>query len=470
MIRKIFQSRDVNAEEERRVLPGAGLPFHISLFILIPFIFVGIVLLAFLVAGHGDVVMPRGYWLWGTVAVLLLAAFSGVAIIATILNPLRKFVENLKQSPAFPREALEGREDLLKRTDIGRFDAVLEEVTNLISKVDARERFPGVYGQSRAIRTVLSQVIKVGPTNTTVLILGESGVGKEVIAEAIHRESTRRGKPFIKLNCVAIPGGLLESELFGHEKGSFTGAVGQKKGKFELAHGGTLFLDEIGDMPLETQAKLLRVLQERTFERVGGNETISVDVRFIAASNKNLERMAAEGLFRDDLFYRLNVFSILIPPLRDRIEDIPVLAGHMLKESPGEPHLSPGAMRELMNYTWPGNVRELKNVLERAAVMADDGYILSTGLERRRTARETGAPPVSQTVAESLDTTRVPEEGFELDRCLADYEKKLIVTALTETGGVQSQAARILGINQRSLWHRIKKFGIDPKKIKDGRP
>lgn len=441
------------------------LPFHVSLFVLVPFIFAGLALISFLVAWQAT----EGFWLWGALTVILFAALSGVAVTATLLRPLRNFVESLKQSPAFSMQSLEERSGFQGRSDIGRFDAVLAEVTNLISKVDARERFPRIFGQSRAIRTVLSQVIKVGPTNTTVLILGESGVGKELIAEAIYRESARRDKPFIKLNCVAIPQGLLESELFGHERGSFTGAVGRKKGKFELAHEGTLFLDEIGDMPLETQAKLLRVLQERQFERVGGNETISVDVRFIAASNKNLQRMAGEGLFREDLFFRLNVFSIYVPPLRERIEDIPVLADRMLEESHGTSQLAPEAMRELMTHDWPGNVRELKNVLERAAVMADDGTIVSTGLERRGPAREPAAPSASQTAVAALDRAEVPEEGFDLDQCLADYEKKLILAALTETGGVQSQAARILGVNQRSLWHRIKKYGIDPKKVKDQR-
>jgi transcriptional regulator with GAF, ATPase, and Fis domain len=459
----IFKNGTTRKEHDRQFSPGGFLPFHVSLFILVPFIFAGLALMAFLVAGQ----VTGGYWIWGGFAVILFAALAGVAVTVALLRPLRKFLEDLRQFPVFPREAIEGRSNLLKRTDLSRFEAVFDEVTNLISKVDARERFPGVSGQSTAIRTILSQVIKVAPTNTTVLILGESGVGKEVIAEAIYRESERRDRPFIKLNCVAIPQGLLESELFGHEKGAFTGAVARKKGKFELAHEGTLFLDEIGDMPLETQAKLLRVLQERSFERVGGNETISVDVRFIAASNKNLQLMAEEGLFRDDLFYRLNVFSIYIPPLRDRIEDIPVLAARMLEELPGPPHVSSGAMRELMTYDWPGNVRELKNVLERAAVMADDGHITSTGLERRGTVREPAVPPRSQRVTESFGTADVLEEDFHLDQCLADYEKKLILAALTEAGGVQSQAARILGINQRSLWHRIKKYGIDPKQIKE---
>jgi len=306
-------------------------------------------------------------------------------------------------------------------------------------------------------------------------LLGESGVGKELFAEAIYQESNRQGKPFVKLNCVAIAAGLLESELFGHEKGSFTGATAKKTGKFELANEGTLFLDEIGDIQLETQAKLLRVLQEREFQRVGGNETIRVNVRFIAASNKNLHQMVKEGTFREDLFYRLNVFPIYIPPLRDRVEDIPLIARHILDRMPEKKELSPEAMRELMTWSWPGNIRELKNVLERASVMADQGRISSVGLVYRKNMTDEQQQTVSDAVhlgeeaeSETVSTEAMKiSEGFNLDEHIAACEKEIILRVLKQAGGVQARAAKMLGINQRSLWHRIKKYEIDVSSIKN---
>lgn len=453
---------------------GNTIPVHInSLFVLIPFIITGFALLAFLVAYHGSSVLSERFLFWGGVAVVLFAASSGIAITVVILNPIRKFINTVHRSPTFSKEMSDSESSVARRRDLSRFDFVFEEVANIISKVDARKRFPHIVGQSRSMRNVLSQVIKVGPTDTTVLILGESGVGKELIATSIHEESSRREKPFIKLNCVAIPTGLLESELFGHERGAFTGAAGRKIGKFEMANEGTLFLDEIGDMPLETQAKLLRVLQEREFERVGGNQTISVDVRFIAASNKNLQGMVEEGTFREDLFYRLNVFSIYMPPLRERLEDIPPLTRHILKMTPGEPELSPEAMRELMNHGWPGNVRELINILTRASVMAEDGQISTTGLAKngRSLLKPTSGARDSkaeQAQAPLLNEDNLPavqesflDEDFKLDERLAALEQDIIIKALKKTGGVQSKAAELLGIKQRSLWHRVKKYDIN---------
>lgn len=456
----------MNQNPEGRVKRGlaklrdsvARLPVHVSLFVLIPFIISGFALLAFIIAYQGRGAVNAPFLVWGGGAVILFAALSGIIITRAILVPVKRFIETVRNSPAFPREKAMGSSEALRRGDFAHFDLVIQEVTNLISKVDARERFPEIIGQSDAVRAVLSQVVKVAPTDATVLILGESGVGKELIADAIYRESRRREKPFIKLNCVAIPSGLLESELFGHEKGAFTGAQGRKIGKFELAQGGSIFLDEIGDMPLETQAKLLRVLQERQFERVGGNRTIEVDVRFIAASNKNLQRMVADGEFREDLFYRLDVFTIYTPPLRDRIEDIPLIARHLLEESPGTPELSAEAMRELMTWHWPGNVRELKNILERAVVMAEGGSVTSLGLTRK------SMPPIPP---ENHFSGMMEGGAFSLDQHLADQEKEIIVNALTKTGGIQSQAAPLLGISQRSLWHRIKKYNIDIRVIKD---
>lgn len=458
---------------------GNTIPAHISsLFVLIPFIITGFALLAFLVAYHGSAVLSERFLFWGGFAVVIFAASSGIAITVIILNPIRKFITTVHRSPTFAREMTHSQSDESRKRDFNRFNYVFEEMTSIISKVDARERFPHIVGQSRVMRNVLSQVIKVGPTDATVLILGESGVGKELIATALHEESRRLDKPFIKLNCVAIPTGLLESELFGHEKGSFTGAAGRKIGKFEMAHEGTLFLDEIGDMPLETQAKLLRVLQEREFERVGGNETISVDVRFIAASNKNLKHMVKEGTFRDDLFYRLNVFTIYMPPLRERLDDIPPLSRHILTMTPGEPDLSAEAMRELMNYDWPGNVRELINVLTRASVMAEDGWITKIGLARDGRSSSSSIPIPGghmnpQTQEPMIDEETLPagqepflDDEFNLDERLAALEQEIIIQALKKTGGVQSKAADLLGIKQRSLWHRVKKYDIDVEDTK----
>ena len=464
------------ASNIKKLSTGRSSPFRVSLFVLIPFIFTGFAVLAFLVAYYAGRASTMQLFLLGG-AVIAFTAFSAVVVTFAVLSPVQKFVDEVESSPSFPKPPVQPETETKTRAhdEIGHFDHVFREVANLISKVDARDRFPGIVGQSRAIRSCLSQVIKVAQTDNTVLLLGESGVGKELFAEAIYQESNRRGKPFVKLNCVAIAAGLLESELFGHEKGSFTGASAKKTGKFELANEGTLFLDEIGDIQLETQAKLLRVLQEREFQRVGGNETIRVNVRFIAASNKNLHQMVKEGTFREDLFYRLNVFPIYIPPLRDRVEDIPLIARHILDRMPEKKELSPEAMRELMTWSWPGNIRELKNVLERASVMADQGRISSVGLVYRKNMTDEQQQTVSDAVhlgeeaeSETVSTEAMKiSEGFNLDEHIAACEKEIILRVLKQAGGVQARAAKMLGINQRSLWHRIKKYEIDVSSIKN---
>ncbi len=324
----------------------------------------------------------------------------------------------------------------------------------MLSKVEARELFPEIIGQSKVMRGIFSQILKVAPTDATVLITGESGTGKELVAQSIYQHSLRKEGPFIKLNCVAIPEGLLESELFGHEKGSFTGATTQKRGKFELAHGGTILLDEIGDMPLTTQAKLLRVLQEKEFERVGGTKPIRVDIRIIASTNKNLMKLVQEGRFREDLFYRLNVFALHLPPLRDRRDDVPSLAQNFVETAPKPAEISPGALQTLMGFNWPGNVRELKNVIERAAVMAENGVI-----EPQHLPVQVSGGLVGQAMQEV-------SEQANLDDRLAEIEKRLIIDALMRADGVQVKAAQILGIKERSLWHRVKKYEIDVTTIK----
>jgi transcriptional regulator with PAS, ATPase and Fis domain len=301
---------------------------------------------------------------------------------------------------------------------------------------------------------MISQVCK---SNATVLVRGESGTGKELVANSVHYNSNRAKGPFVKVNCAAIPANLIESELFGHEKGAFTGAAKFKPGKFDMADGGTIFLDEIGDMPLNLQAKILRVLQEQEFYRVGGSRTIKVDVRIIASTNKNLERMVQEGAFREDLFYRLNVFTLHLPPLRERKEDIPLLVDYFLQNAPKKVEISSVALQMLVAFSWPGNIRELQNTIESASVIAENGYIEPEQLP----AKITG-------VFNNPNHTdfKFPV-NIPLDERLREIEKSMIIEALRKTGGVQVRATELLGINQRSLWHRIKKHNIDVKGLKN---
>ena len=330
-----------------------------------------------------------------------------------------------------------------------------EEIRQLRRELARDHGASGLVFAGPQMERIYEVVGRVSPTDSTVLITGESGTGKELIADLIHNQSKRRDMPFIKLNCVAIPEGLLESELFGHEKGAFTGAYARRQGKFELAHEGTLFLDEIGDMSLPTQAKILRVLQEREFERVGGGKTIKVDVRIIAATNKDLKKKVAGGAFREDLYYRLNVVNIHLPPLRERRGDIPILAAHFLelknmRTGRKIKDFSSDALDILINYPWPGNVRELKNTVERAVILAEGNIIDSTCLFMEdRNAGE----------IESLS-------GPSLDSAMASIEKKMILDALEKAGGIQKRAAKLLGITERSLWHKVKKYRIRVREIK----
>jgi transcriptional regulator with PAS, ATPase and Fis domain len=433
--------------------------FQISLYVLIPVIFSGITIFAVIVT-YQIVDFYAKYniessWLmksWG-VGIGLFSFLCALLVTWMILSPIKKFIREAENLPVYPKNQIQSAVDQ-KGDDISQFNLVFEQVTSLLSKVEARELFPEIIGQSKVMRGIFSQILKVAPTDATVLITGESGTGKELVAQSIYQHSLRKEGPFIKLNCVAIPEGLLESELFGHEKGSFTGATTQKRGKFELAHGGTILLDEIGDMPLTTQAKLLRVLQEKEFERVGGTKPIRVDVRFIASTNKNLTKLVQEGRFREDLFYRLNVFALHLPPLRERREDVPSLAQNFLETAPKSAEISPMALQTLMGFNWPGNVRELKNVIERAAVMAENGLI-----ERQHLPVQVSGGLVGQAMQDV-------SEQANLDDRLAEIEKRLIIDALIRADGVQVKAAQILGVKERSLWHRVKKYEIDVTTIK----
>ena len=435
---------------------------YISLYIIFPFIFTGFTIFSAIVSYRltnysfvrgTDPVQPV---FWFIVVISLLAYASGFLLVRLILKPMEKFIEDTSKIPTISGAKKAKKKDW-SVDKIQQFTNVFDQVTSVLSRIDARHFFPSIIGESLAMRRLLSLIKKVAPTDSTVLILGESGTGKELVATSIYENSEREDKPFIKLNCAAIPAELLESELFGHEKGAFTGATDLKPGKFDMANGGTLFLDEIGDMPHNLQSKILRVLQEQEFYRVGGGHTIKVDVRIIASTNKNLEEMVREGTFREDLFYRLNVFTLNLPPLRDRKEDIPLLVDYLLQNAPKKVTVSPMALQMLVAFSWPGNIRELKNTIESATVIAENGIIKPTHLP----AKITGV----------FDQNRISAGKnalkISLDERLKEIEKSIIIEALRKTGGVQVRATELLGINQRSLWHRIKKHGIDVKSIKN---
>lgn len=324
------------------------------------------------------------------------------------------------------------------------------EVENLLLKREFRERysFGSILGNSPEMLRVYDLIEKIGPTKTNVLVEGESGTGKELVAKAIHYQSPRREKPFVAITCGAIPDGLMESELFGHMKGSFTGAIANKAGLFEMADGGTVFLDEIGELPLGIQVKLLRVIQERSFRRVGGTEDITVDVRIISATNKTLEEEVKKGNFREDLYYRLNVLQIRMPPLRERLSDVPILARHFLDKYAKEhgkdvKGITTVAMRILEGYSYPGNVRELENVIERGVAL------------------EQGAQLSAESLPGFKQLTYIPPDGLDLEQAVGKYEKALLVSALDKVGGVKKRAAKLLNISFRSIRYRLEKYGLN---------
>lgn len=330
--------------------------------------------------------------------------------------------------------------------------ALLEENTRLQEELRERFKPSNIIGSSRAMQDVFDMIASVSHSDATVLIRGESGTGKELVAHAIHYNSHRAEKPFVKVNCAALPETVIESELFGHERGAFTGAIATRRGRFEIADGGTIFLDEIADLSPTTQIKLLRVLQEREFERVGGNDTRRANVRVITATNRNLEEQLSSGEFREDLYYRLNVFPIHIPPLRDRRSDILLLADHFIEKYSQRNHIpvrriSTPAIDLLMSYHWPGNVRELENCIERAVLVSVDEVIHSHHL-----------PPSLQS-AESTDT----QLRGTLQESLDNLERELVLDALKSTRGNMARAARLLGITERIIGLRVSKHNIDPR-------
>jgi Nif-specific regulatory protein len=345
--------------------------------------------------------------------------------------------------------------------------SLLEERDLLRRTVRHQHGFDSMVGRSAVMRRVFDQARMVAKWNTTVLIRGETGTGKELIANAIHYNSPRARNMLIKLNCAALPENLLESELFGHERGAFTGAVEARKGRFEQAHGGTLFLDEIGEVSAPFQAKLLRVLQEGEFERVGGSKTIKVDVRIIAATHRDLETAVEMGDFREDLFYRLNVMPLFLPPLRERIEDIPEIARHLLTKIGADQKrkltLSDMAQRRLAAHEWPGNVRELENCLERAAVLSEDGNI-DVDLIRFPSSRERSSARPLRTANPAVNSPATPISDVDInDPDLSERER--VITALEQAGWVQAKAARILGMTPRQIAYRIQTLNIEVKQF-----
>ncbi|MBL8798398.1 MAG: sigma-54-dependent Fis family transcriptional regulator [Planctomycetia bacterium] len=335
--------------------------------------------------------------------------------------------------------------------------ALQDEIAALRTQLQDRYSFQNVLSKNARMHAVFELVRNVADSNTTVLIEGETGTGKEQIARAIHESSSKRAGPLVAINCAAVPENLLESELFGHEKGAFTSAVNRRQGRFELAHGGTLFLDEVGDVPLAMQAKLLRVLQERRFERVGGTEVIEVDVRVIAATNRSLQRLVKQGAFREDLFYRLNVVKIDLPPLRERPEDIPLLATHFAQKyaRPGESpkQFAPRAMEVLLGYSWPGNVRELENAIERASVTSRDQLIQVENLPPELLNPAGPLPPLQVDLTRSL-----PEL---LKSVIASIEQQYIRKALKKAHGHVGRCARICGLSRRSITSKIAEYKLD---------
>ncbi|MFQ6121963.1 MAG: sigma-54-dependent transcriptional regulator [Dehalococcoidales bacterium] len=375
------------------------------------------------------------------VEVIIITAYGSVP---TAIAAMREGAYDYIEKPFCPDRV----ELLIER--IMEHRGLIEENLSLHRKLEERYRFENIIAKSPKMQRVIEMIKIVAKSNATVLITGDSGTGKELVARAIHSQSYRRDKPFIAVSCAALPESLLESELFGHEKGSFTGAYAQKKGKFESANKGTLFLDEIGEISANMQVHLLRVLEEKEFTRVGGNELIKVDVRVISATNKELKEAVANGGFREDLYYRLNVVTIELPLLRERREDIPLLANYFLKKFAEENQkeitgFSPDAVDLLLKYEWPGNVRELENAIERAVILAKGPLIEVTDLPR--------------------DTLLTVGSSTAQGQTLKEVEKNHILKILTRSGGNYSQTARILGITRMSLYNKVRAYGLDVKKI-----
>ena len=404
-----------------------------------------------------DVKMP------GMTGIQLLEKIKGVkpdlpVIIMTAFGSVEKAVDAMHKGAytfilkPFENEALIAH--VAKALSMYR---IVQENNLLRSAIQSRYHFDNIIGKSKPMQELYEIIQKVAPTQATVLLEGESGTGKEMVARSIHYNSHRKDKPLVAVNCAAFAETLLESELFGHEKGAFTGAGAMKKGRFEMAEQGTLFLDEIGELPMPLQVKLLRVLQEKTIERVGGGTVIPVDFRLIAATNKNLEEEVQKGNFREDLYYRLNVVKATLPPLRDRTEDIPLLIDHFIKkytQGPEAPHAVKGVAQDaaqlLCDYHWKGNVRELENVIERSVILTSSDLVTPADLP----------PQFRGSSSATLQLDGIPE-GVGLAETLAAVEKRMIQNAMKKSGNVQTKAAKLLGIGKSGLNQKLKKYHLD---------
>lgn len=368
---------------------------------------------------------------------------SGAASLEDAVRAIKLGAVDFLEKPIGSQRFLVTVGNVLRFGDLRQRASDLERVTDAAGDL---------VGDSAAMQRLRAMIAKVGPTDGRVLILGENGTGKEVVANALHRASKRAAGPLVKLNCAAVPAELVESELFGHEKGAFTGAARARRGRFEEANGGTLFLDEVGDMPLAMQAKLLRVLQEGQLERVGGGRTIAVDVRVIGATNRDPVKMVAEGAFREDLFYRLNVVTLKVPPLRERLEDVPVLArsfaGRIAERMGRRPvELSDGALKALCRHAFPGNVRELMNVIERLTILADRDTIEATDIETQLFA--------------TAPTASLYRPGVPYRELLHDAERQILRAAIDDLGGNKSAAARALGLDRSHFYKKCSQLGLD---------
>lgn len=376
---------------------------------------------------------------------------TGYATIRTAVEAMKAGAFDYLAKPVKMEEVIMVIKRALEFRDIKR------ENVSLKNQLKKKYKFDNFIGDSPEINKVFKIIEKVADTDSTVLILGESGTGKELVAKAIHYNSMRRDKPLIPVNCGAIPEDLLESELFGHEKGAFTNAIRTRIGRFELSNGGTIFLDEIGEMSPHLQVKLLRILQEQEFERLGGTKTIKCDIRVIAATNKDLDKLVLENEFREDLYYRLRVIPIEIPPLRERPSDIPLLVKHFVdimiktrgKEIKG---VSKDVMKAFMNYDWPGNVRELENIIERMVILTDADELTVNDLPDKLLQKQK---------PEEVGPSMIPDDGFSLNNAINDYEKLLIIRALEKADWVKNRAAKLLNMNRTTLVEKIKKQGIE---------
>jgi two-component system response regulator HydG len=379
---------------------------------------------------------------------------TGHATVKTAVDAMRQGAEDYLTKPVDITELRARLSSAVEKVRLRRANQEQKrEITELRRQFQERYGFEGILGHSPQMQRVFDVLSQVAPTNATVLVLGESGTGKELVARALHANSPRSERKFVAVNCAALSEGLIESELFGHVKGAFTGAVADKKGRVEYADGGTLFLDEVGDMPLATQAKLLRVLESREVVPVGGNRLVKVDIRLVAATNRDLREMVSEGKFREDLLFRLQVVTVNLPPLRDRVGDVPLLVDHFIGEL-SEEHgrevtgLSPEARAMLVRYQWPGNVRELRNVVENMVLMAGSPLM--------------GVDDVPEAVKEATGLSGSRAGSYDLaGRSLEELERDLIAANLELVGGNRQKAAKVLGIGERTLYRKISKYGLE---------